>query len=90
MFVYIVALTLIDEQSKSLCQEQLKKIGDVAPLTEDGFLVRSNLKPTELRDYIKDNTSASRIFVTKVSHGAAWANVIVPNSIIKEWYSSTE
>lgn len=72
----------------STCQEQLNKVGDTAPLTDNCFLVRSNLKATDLRDYIKDNISPARIFVTKVAHGAAWANVMMPNSLIKEWYGN--
>lgn len=86
--LYIVSLTLIKEQSMSSCQEQLNKIGDTAPLTDNCFLIRSNMIATELRDYIKENISPARIFVSKVAHGAAWANVMVPNSIIKEWYGS--
>lgn len=74
----------------SLCQEQLNRVGDTALLTEECFLMRSNLKATDIRDYIKDHINPSRIFVTKVSHGAAWANVMVPNSLIKEWYGSAE
>lgn len=74
----------------SLCQEQLNKVGNTAPLTENCFLVRSNLKATDLRDYIKEIIAPARIYVTKVAHGAAWANVMVPNSLIKEWYGSAE
>lgn len=90
MFVYIISLSLLDEQSTSMCQECLNKVGDVALLTENCFLVRSNMKATDLRDFIKDNINPARVFVTKVSHGAAWANVMVPNSLIKEWYGSAE
>lgn len=90
MFVYIVTLSLFEGQSMSLCQEQLNRVGDTALLTEECFLMRSNLKATDIRDYIKDHINPSRIFVTKVSHGAAWANVMVPNSLIKEWYGSAE
>lgn len=86
MFLYIVSLTLIEEQSMSMCQEHLNRVGDTAPLTENCFLVRSNMKATDLRDYIKENIAPARIYVTKVAHGAAWANVMVPNSLIKEWY----
>lgn len=86
MFLYIVSLTLIDEQSMSMCQEHLNRVGDTALLTENCFLVRSNMKATDLRDYIKESIAPVRIYVTKVAHGAAWANVMVPNSLIKEWY----
>lgn len=88
MLLYIVSLTLMEEQSMSFCQEQLNKVGDTAPLTDNCFLVRSNLRTTDLRDFIKDNISPARIFVTKVARGAAWSNVMVPNPLIKEWYSS--
>lgn len=90
MFVYIVSLSLMDDQSMSICQEMLNKVGDTAPLTDNCFLVRSNLKATDLRDFIKENIVPTRLFVTKVAHGAAWANVMVPNSLIKEWYGSAE
>lgn len=88
MFLYIVSLTLTGEQSMSLCQEQLNKVGDTAPLTDNCFLVRSNMRATDLRDYIKDIILPARIYVTKVAHDAAWANVMVPNSLIKEWYGN--
>lgn len=74
----------------SLCQEQLNKVGDTALLTENCFLMRSNLKATDLRDYIKEKIAPTRIYVTKVAHDAAWANLMVPNSLIKEWYGSAE
>ena len=91
MFLYIVSLTLMDEQSMSVCQELINKVGDTASLTETCFLVRSNMKATDLRNYIKDNIVPARVYVTKVAHDAAWANVMVPNSLIKEWYDgSTE
>jgi hypothetical protein len=48
------------------------------------------MKATDLRDYIKDNIAPSRIYVSKVAHGAAWTNVMVPNSLIKEWYGDAE
>lgn len=90
MFLYIVSLSLMDNQTMSLCQEQLNRVGDTAPLTENCFLVRSNMKATDLRDYIKENIAPSRIYVSKVAHGAAWTNVMVPNSLIKEWYGDAE
>lgn len=90
MFLYIVSLSLMEDQSMGLCQEHLNRVGDTAPLTEDCFLVRSNLKASDLRDYIKENIAPARVYVTKVAHGAAWANVMVPNSLIKEWYGSAE
>lgn len=90
MSIYVVSLTLMDEQSMSFCQEQINKVGDTAPLTDCCFLVRSNMKATDLRDYIKEIIGPARIFVTKVAPGAAWANVMVPNSLIKEWYGSAD
>lgn len=90
MFVYIVSLSLMEDQTMSMCQELLNKVGDTAPLTENCFLMRSNMKATDLRDYIKESFKPARIYVTKVAHGAAWANVMVPNSLIKEWYGSAE
>lgn len=90
MFLYIVSLSLMDDQTMGLCQEQLNRVSDTAPLTENCFLVRSNMKATDLRDYIKENIAPSRIYVSKIAHGAAWTNVMVPNSLIKEWYGEAE
>lgn len=90
MNLFIIILQLPIEAAISACQEELRNIGEVAALTDNGFLMRSSLKASEVRDYIKDHISPQRCFVTKVGHGAAWNNVLVPNSVIKEWYESID
>lgn len=90
MNLYIVILQLSGGAAMSECQEELRNIGEVAALTENSFLMRTAMKATEVRDYIRDHVSPQRSFVTKVNHGAAWNNVLVPNSVIKEWYESID
>lgn len=68
-------------------QEELRQMGEVAILMDCGFLLRTNIKATEVRDYIKERISPLSVYVTKVAHGAAWTNITVPNSVVKEWYA---
>lgn len=90
MNLYLVILQLAEEVQFSACQEELRCIGEIAVLMDNGFLIRTTMKSTEVRDYIKEHINMQRCFVTKVNHGAAWSNVLVPNSIIKEWYESID
>ena len=90
MNIYIVLLQLSEGMAMSTCQEELRNIGEVAALVDNGFLIRTSAKATDVRDYIRDHINPQRCFVTKVNHGAAWSNVLVPNSVIKEWYESLD
>lgn len=90
MNLYIIMLQLPEGMANSTCQEELRNIGEVAALIDNGFLLRTSMKATEVRDYIRDHINPQRSYVTKVSHGAAWSNVLVPNSVIKEWYKSID
>ncbi len=90
MNIYLVVLHLPEGMAMSACQEELRNIGEVAVLTDNSFLMRTSAKATDVRDYIRDIINPQRCFVTKVNHGAAWSNVLVPNSVIKEWYESLD
>lgn len=90
MNIYLIVLQLSEGMTISTCKEELRSIGEVAFLTDNGFLMRTSAKTTDVRDFIRDSINPQRCFVTKVNHGAAWNNVIVSNSIIKEWYESLD
>lgn len=92
MNLYVIIMQLPGSVEASACQEELRNIGEISALIDNGlgFLMRTSLKATEVRDYIKDHINPQRCFVTKVNHGAAWSNVLVPNSVIKEWYESID
>lgn len=86
MNIILVIIRSSDTTDASFCQNQLSQIGEVTALTEESFLVLTTQTATEVRDMIKSTVMPSRIFVTKVTHGAAWANVLTSNTTIKEWY----
>lgn len=88
MNLYIILLELSDIESISAYQEELGNVGEVAKLTETGLLFRTSMKASEVRDYLREHLNPQRCFVTKVNHGAAWNNVLVPNAVIKEWYEA--
>lgn len=90
MNLYIVIMQLSGGATLSSSQEELRNIGEVAVLMENAFLMRTSMKATEVRDYIREHISPERCYVSKLNHGAAWNNVLVPNSVIKEWYESID
>lgn len=90
MNLFVIMLQLPEGMANSTCQEELRNLGEVAALIDNGFLLRTSMKATEVRDFIRDHINPQRSYVTKVNHGAAWSNVLVPNSVIKEWYESID
>lgn len=90
MNILLVIIRSSDTTDASFCQNQLSQIGEVTALTEESFLVLTTQTATEVRDMIKSIVMPSRIFVTKVTHGAAWANVLTSNATIKDWYHFAE
>lgn len=87
MNLFLIVIKPSEPEDLTLCPSYLGKIGNVAPLTEDSYLLLTEQTATYVRDYIKNQLMPHRIFVTKVKHGAAWANIIPQNDLVKEWYS---
>ncbi len=90
MNILLIVLSLSVNQDFSFCKDKLRQIGEVAELTENSLLIKTPQRSTDVRDFIKTNGLAQRIFVTKVNHGAAWYNLLTQNPLIKEWYGSIE
>ena len=90
MNLLIVIIRSSELGDSAYCQEQLSQIGQVTELTEEAFLMLTEHSATEVRDLIKARVLPSRIFVTKVAHGAAWANINTANATVKEWYQLAE
>lgn len=65
----------------------LSEIGERFNLIQDVFLLKTTLSTVEVRDYLRERGSASKVFVSSIAHDAAWSNVNINSQIIKDIYS---
>jgi hypothetical protein len=61
----------------------MKAFAAWAMITESTWIVKTNLTPTYIHDYIKPYLPEnSRLFVVKVQKNGAWSNIMCPNDWI--------
>jgi hypothetical protein len=74
MTCYVISFEPRGEGAHRAIREQLKTLSSYCPINAYCWAVVTDMSAKELRDYIKDVSPESRLFVVRSGTEAAWRN----------------